>query len=109
MIKFALIHYRAAETDGVSLEMEKWQKAIENSGNKCIIIAGIGGDYNNFILDFRHRDIAAFTKNCFIKLTIPEKKLKENFEKLTKKCEKILRGFLEKEKPDILVINNVFS
>ena len=82
--KFALIHFRAAETDGVSFEMEKWQKAIINSGNKCIIIAGKGGDRNNSILDFRHPDIAAFTKNCFLKLSIGQKKFKEDFEKLTK-------------------------
>ena len=109
MIKFALIHFRAAETDGVSLEMEKWQKVIENSGNKCVIIAGVGGDYNNSILDFRHPDIAAFTKNCFRKLSIPQKKLEGNFDKLTKKCEKALREFLTKEKPDVLIINNVLS
>ncbi len=109
MKKFALIHYRASETDGVSLEMEKWQEVINNSGNKCIIIAGKGGDFNNSILDFRHRDITGFTKNCFSRLSIPQKKLKENFEKLTARCEKTLRGFLEKEKPDVLIINNVFS
>ncbi|MEA3306679.1 MAG: hypothetical protein U9Q34_02740, partial [Elusimicrobiota bacterium] len=107
--KLVLIHFRAGETDGVSLELEKWQKAIIESGNNCIILAGKGGDFNNSIFDFRHPDIAAFTKNCFSKLSVPQKRLQNNFEKLTAKCEKALRSFLKTEKPDILVINNVFS
>ncbi|MCG2725374.1 MAG: glycosyltransferase [Elusimicrobia bacterium] len=109
MTKFALIHFRASETDGVSLEMEKWQKVIRNSGNKCLIIAGSGGELNDSILDFRHPRIATFTKNCFIKLSISEKNLKKEFDNLTKKCEKTFRAFLIKEKPDVLIINNVLS
>lgn len=39
-MKIALCHFRVGETDGVSLEMDKWKKALEQLGHDVIFIAG---------------------------------------------------------------------
>ncbi|MCK4551574.1 MAG: glycosyltransferase family 4 protein [Tenericutes bacterium] len=39
-MKIALIHFRVGETDGVSLEMDKWKKALINIGHDVIYISG---------------------------------------------------------------------
>ncbi len=39
-MKIALIHYRVLETDGVSLEMDKWKQALIELGHEVIYISG---------------------------------------------------------------------
>ncbi len=39
-MKIALCHFRVGEIDGVSLEMDKWKKALEQLGHEVIFIAG---------------------------------------------------------------------
>lgn len=41
-MKIGLMHFRVGETDGVSLEMEKWKLILENLGHKVWYIAGSG-------------------------------------------------------------------
>ena len=33
-MNIAMIHYRVGETDGVSLEMDKWKKVLEKNGHR---------------------------------------------------------------------------
>jgi len=107
-MKFALVHFRAGETDGVSLEMEKWEKSLANLGHKSFILAGSGAG-NSRIFDFRHPRIKKFTSNCFAKLEVPQVKLEEEFNLLVAICQRNLEAILRKEKPDFLIVNNVFS
>ena len=41
-MNIGLIHFRVGETDGVSLEMEKWKLVLEKLGHKVWYIAGSG-------------------------------------------------------------------
>jgi hypothetical protein len=43
-MKIALCHFRVGETDGVSLEMDKWKKALEQNGHEVFYIAGSSGN-----------------------------------------------------------------
>ncbi len=41
-----LAHFRVGETDGVSLEMDKWKWALESLGHKVFYLAGSAGSTN---------------------------------------------------------------
>jgi len=41
--RVALIHFRVGETDGVSLEMDKWRKILKKMGHHTMYIAGSEG------------------------------------------------------------------
>jgi glycosyltransferase involved in cell wall biosynthesis len=43
-MKIGLLHFRVGETDGVSLEMEKWKLVLEELGHEVHYIAGSLGD-----------------------------------------------------------------
>ncbi len=51
-MKIALMHFRVYETDGVSLEMDKWKKALENIGHEVIYISGCPAKDNDLFLEF---------------------------------------------------------
>ena len=105
----ALLHFRAGETDGVSLEMDKWKKAITNMGGECFIIAGSGGDYNDPYLSYRHRDVERFFANAFTKLSVTENELRAAYRKIYDGAYRALISFFSTTKPDVVVVNNVFS
>ena len=39
-MKFGLLHFRVFQTDGVSLEMDKWRIVLERLGHKVVYISG---------------------------------------------------------------------
>ena len=43
-MKIALAHFRVGETDGVSLEMDKWAKVLERMGHTVVYISGSKGN-----------------------------------------------------------------
>lgn len=49
-MNIALIHYRVGETDGVSLEMDKWKKVLEKQGHNVMYIAGSQGTSKAIII-----------------------------------------------------------
>ncbi len=52
-MKIALCHYRVGETDGVSLEMDKWAYTLEQLGHEVVYIAGESGtsERKTFIIE----------------------------------------------------------
>jgi len=46
-----LAHFRIGETDGVSLEMEKWKSALEQLGHRVFYLAGSAGSCVNCDVD----------------------------------------------------------
>ena len=51
-MKIALIHFRIYETDGVSLEMDKWKICLERMGHEVIYISGSKPRENDIYLDY---------------------------------------------------------
>lgn len=52
-MRIALAHFRVGETDGVSLEMNKWAAVLEKMGHDAVFIAGSEGNTvrRTFIID----------------------------------------------------------
>ncbi|BBM82610.1 glycosyltransferase family 4 protein [Candidatus Uabimicrobium amorphum] len=108
-MKIALLHFRAGETDGVSLEMDKWKKAIGNIGGECTIIAGSGGDYNDPYLSYRHDDVVKFFANAFTKLSVTEDELRVAYKEIYSHACRALTSIFNSVKPDSVVVNNIYS
>ncbi|TFE29518.1 glycosyltransferase family 4 protein [Cohnella luojiensis] len=53
-MNIALCHFRVGETDGVSLEMEKWKKVLEKMGHKVYLLAGSLGEEEGIVIDELH-------------------------------------------------------
>ena len=48
-MNIGLMHYRVGETDGVSLEMEKWREVLEKAGHTVFFISG-SSDYGEIYI-----------------------------------------------------------
>jgi len=109
-MKIALVHFRAGFTDGVSLEMEKWKKVLEEMGHEVIYVAGefdqAGGIQIRF-LSMNDATNLQIHKNAFEKLTVSERTFQEMFENYAGRIEAELREKLPKL--DLLIVNNIFS
>ncbi|WP_372367280.1 glycosyltransferase [Candidatus Uabimicrobium sp. HlEnr_7] len=108
-MNIALMHFRAGETDGVSLEMDKWKKAMKHLGHECLIVSGCGGDYNHPYLDFRHSKVQNFFANAFSALNVTPSALEELAQEIYDKISIFLEETFRNISPQILIVNNVFS
>tara|TARA_R110001583_G_scaffold135989_3_gene287829 strand:- start:6913 stop:8265 length:1353 start_codon:yes stop_codon:yes gene_type:complete len=115
MLKIALCHFRVGETDGVSLEMDKWKIVLEKLGHKVQYIAGSQGVLKNVeIINELHYNDATNNKiveNAYGNFTsfLNEQAFKEAIEKDAKSIEQKLISIIEKNKFDLLIVNNMFS
>ncbi len=109
-----ICHYRIGKTDGVSLEIHKRKKALEQLGYQVKLIAGprsIGTDYVIEELEFDNPAILKIKENAFFKF--------KNFDSVTvfryylyKYTEIIKQKFLkiyEKENFTYLFLHNIFT
>jgi glycosyltransferase involved in cell wall biosynthesis len=108
-MKIGLLHYRVGETDGVSLEMEKWKDVLTKMGNEVFLIGGEIGTKNAIkIPSLSYRD----EENMILKSWIFEKNEKseeEILKKLNELKEKIYEELHIIKNFDILIVNNLFS
>lgn len=110
----ALCHFRVGETDGVSLEMDKWKMALEQLGHKVIYIAGSAGNCEAEIipaLHYQHPINNRIVDNVYRKLKDynSEQELKEEVFALADLIETDLVKIIERKKIDLLVPNNILS
>jgi len=113
-MNIALCRYRVGETDGVSLEMDKWKKVLENIGHKVYFIAGSTGTSDGYIIpemNYRFKEDLKIERNAYLKLKdySDEDELIGAIRKQTLKIEKDLKKFLIENKIDLIVPNNIFS
>ena len=112
-MNIGLCHFRIGETDGVSLEMEKWKKILEQMGHKVWYIAGSPGNTEAYIIPEMHYkspENLCFIENAFVEL---KDYSEDDFEKAILDCadkaEKHLLEFVEKYNIDMLMPNNILS
>ncbi|MEB8345725.1 glycosyltransferase family 4 protein [Flavobacteriaceae bacterium KMM 6898] len=111
----ALCHFRVGETDGVSLEMDKWKIILEKLGHNITYVAGSKGTLKDVeIIEELHYNDATNTKvveNAYIKLHSfgSEKKLRDTIEKDAKSIELKLIALIDENSFDTLIVNNMFS
>lgn len=113
-MNIALCHYRVGETDGVSLEMDKWKKVLESMGHKVYFIAGSTGTSDGYIIpemNYRFEEDLKIERNAYLKLEDyrDENKLIEAIRKQTLRIEEALKKFLIENKIDLIIPNNILS
>jgi glycosyltransferase involved in cell wall biosynthesis len=113
-MNIALCHYRVGETDGVSLEMDKWKKILENMGHKVYYIAGSTGTSDGYVIpemNYRFEEDLKIERNAYLKLEDyqDEDELIRVIKKQTLKIEESLKKFLIENKIDLIVPNNILS
>lgn len=110
-MNIALIHFRVGETDGVSLEMDKWKVILEKMGHKTFYIAGSQGNCDAIIIpELFYRDEYDLMLNdeCYVSLNhFNEESLKEAIINRSEKIERQLVAIIEKYQIDVLVPNNI--
>lgn len=113
-MNIALCHYRVGETDGVSLEMDKWKKILVNMGHKVYYIAGSTGTSDGYVIpemNYRFEEDLKIERNAYLKLEDyqDEDELIRAIKKQTLKIEESLKKFLIENKIDLIVPNNILS
>ncbi len=113
-MNIALCHYRVGETDGVSLEMDKWKKVLENMGHKVYFIAGSTGTSDGYVIPemhYRFKEDLKIERNAYLKLEDyqDEDELIRAIRKQAFKIEKALKKILIENKIDLIIPNNILS
>ena len=68
-MRIALCHYRIGETDGVSLEMDKWKEILEAMGHEVFMIAGSAGTTEGYVipeLSYRYEEDLRIERNAYV-------------------------------------------
>ncbi|OCA87880.1 glycosyl transferase family 1 [Bacillus sp. FJAT-27225] len=113
-MKIALAHFRVGETDGVSLEMDKWRRAFENMGHEVVFLAGSQGQTEAYVIEelyYMHPLNNKFVYNAYERMMDYEDELsfKQDMLKFAESIEKKLVEFIRNEKIDLLIPNNILS
>lgn len=113
-MNIALCHYRVGETDGVSLEMDKWKKVLENMGHKVYFIAGSTGTSNGHVIpemNYRFKEDLKIERNAYLKLEDyqDEDELIRAIRTQAFKIEEALKKILIKNKINLIIPNNILS
>ncbi|NLV36998.1 MAG: glycosyltransferase family 4 protein [Clostridiaceae bacterium] len=114
-MKIALAHFRVGETDGVSLEMDKWAAVLEKMGHTVVFIAGSRGNTlrQTFIIDelyYKSKKNAGLSSAFYCNLgSYSEESLKKEILQTAETIEAKLIDIIKKQGIDMLVPNNIFS
>ena len=113
--KIAIIHYRVGGTDGVSLEIEKRKKILENHGCEVKLIAGPRSkkaDYTIKELEWDDGVIPIIKQNsfvCFNRNDLDDVELKKEMNKIANIITKQLSKIQQEEEFDHVLVHNIFS
>ena len=113
-MNIGVCHYRVEETDGVSLEMEKWKEVLEQEGHTVYFISG--NKVKGNIIDikelfYQHEENKKIHQNAFINLLdySNENALKKSVLDFADKIEKRLTDIIIDYEIDLLIVNNIWS
>jgi glycosyltransferase involved in cell wall biosynthesis len=113
-VNIALAHFRSGETDGVSLEMDKWKDVLTRMGHNVVLLAGSEGLTHAYLipeLHYKHPLNAKFVYNAYDKLLDyeSEEDFAEDVMGFAQQIESKLVDFIESEHIDLLVPFNIWS
>ncbi|NRF13564.1 glycosyltransferase family 4 protein [Vibrio coralliilyticus] len=113
-MRILLTHYRVGETDGVSLEMDKWKWALEQQGHDVFYMAGSSGSVEAECIDaLRYEDElnAKITQDAFIAPTYfeSEEALLAAIHGQAEEIATQATAIIEKLDIDVIVPNNIFA
>lgn len=113
-MKILIAHFRIGKTDGVSLEINHWQKILENLGHRIKLVSGPVNDGADFIIKDLENQlnpvVFSLNEQAFgASMTYSEKDFKKKLENVEisigEDFDKVMREF----KPDRVIISNIFS
>jgi len=112
-MNIALMHFRVGETDGVSLEMDKWKVVLEKMGHNVFYIAGSSGTCEAFIIPelyYRGEYDLLLNDEAYVKLNkFNARELEEAILKVSASIEEQLLKIIIDNKIEVLVPNNILS
>lgn len=110
-MNIAMMHFRVGETDGVSLEMDKWKLMLEKAGHQVYYIAGSEGTSKAFVVpEMYYRDDydAQLNHACFVDIgSYTPESLKDALLKQSKKIEDQLVRLFHDLDIDLIIPNNL--
>ena len=114
MSNVGLCHYKVGDTDGVSLEIDKWAKVLRRMGHEVHLCGGALGTAEGFCIEelYHHReDVERITRNAFCRLTDyrDEAELETEILELADRIERGLDSFIDEFSIDLLIPNNIWS
>lgn len=114
MSRIALCHFRIGETDGVSLEMEKWKLVLERLGHQVVFIGGnptLGESYVIPGLNYRNERNECILEGAFHSLDTfgNAQALETEILSFADELQHQLEDCLVHRQIDILVPNNILS
>ena len=111
-MKIALAHFRTGQTDGVSLEMDKWRHVLEENGHEVVYISGTPeAEIYLEELFYKNEKNLKFVDNAYRKLEDyqNEKELEAAVKKEAALIAKKLESKIKEAGIELLIPNNIFS
>ncbi len=114
MTTIGLCHYKIGGTDGVSLEMDKWETALQRMRHTVYLCGGDLGTGDGYLIEelYHHReDAERMARNTFYELRDYESgaALEQDIISLSRVIERKLITFIEDKHVDLLIPNNIWS
>ncbi len=114
MSTIGIFHYKVGGTDGVSLEINKWKRVLEEMGHTVRLCAGDLGAVEGTLIEglYHHRpDVERLDRNTFRELSdfASESEYKTEVYRIAGVIEREVRDFVERERVDFLIPQNVWS
>ncbi len=114
MKTIGIFHYQVGRTDGVSLEIDKWKRVLEEMGHTVHLCAGDLGKVEGTLIEemYHHRpDAERISYNTFCELRDypDDAAYRAELLSLADVIERQIRAFVEKKGIDLLIPQNVWS
>jgi glycosyltransferase involved in cell wall biosynthesis len=114
MSNIGVFHYKVGGTDGVSLEIDKWKRVLEEMGHQVYLCAGDLGTLEGTLIEglYHHRpDVERLNRNTFVELSdfAGGADYRVEVERLASAIERQVRDFLTQKRIDFLIPQNVWS
>ncbi|MCP4358463.1 MAG: glycosyltransferase family 4 protein [Chloroflexi bacterium] len=113
MKTIGIFHYKVGGTDGVSLEIDKWKRALEEMGHTVYLCGGDLGSVEGTLIEemYHHRDDAKrLNDNMFTALRDYDAAgFTAEMAQLTDAIEEKIRVFVQERGIDFLIPQNVWS
>ncbi|MBE0700855.1 MAG: glycosyltransferase family 4 protein [Acholeplasmataceae bacterium] len=112
-MNIAFIHFRVGETDGVSLEMDKWKHELEHMGHTVYYISGHSHGINAFEieeLEYQNAVDERLAHLCFVDMDgYSEKDIDQMIVHRSDGLAQKLMALFSLKRIDLLIAHNVFS
>jgi glycosyltransferase involved in cell wall biosynthesis len=114
MSTIGIFHYKVGGTDGVSLEIDKWKRVLEEMGHSVHLCAGDLGTVEGTLIEemYHHRPEAErlnYNTFCQLRDYDGEAAYMAEMERVTQAIERKLRRFVAEKGIDFLIPQNVWS